>query len=52
MPKRVTMLRAMSVTLERSSAAPVERCPKTTCSAARPPRSTTILFSSSSLVMR
>ena len=52
MPKRVTMLRAMSVALAMSSAAPVERWPKTRCSAARPPMSTAILLISSSRVMR
>ena len=43
---------AMSVTFARSSAAPVETSPKTRSSAARPPSSTAILFSSSERVIR
>ena len=46
------MLRAMSVALPRSSCAPVETSPKISSSAARPPSSIAILFSSSLSVIR
>src|SRR6185437_11968202 len=45
------MARAISVALTRSSSAPVERSPNTSCSAMRPPKSTRIFPSSSPCVM-
>lgn len=47
MPKRMTIERAMSVALARSSAAPVDRWSNTSFSEARPPISTAMRFSSS-----
>ena len=51
-PKRVTIARASLVACSMSLDAPVEMTPKRTSSAARPPVSVAILFSSSSFVMR
>ncbi|MNT92759.1 hypothetical protein D3C72_2340950 [compost metagenome] len=52
MPKRVTISRAISVTLAKSSAAPVEISPNTRSSAARPASSTTMRSLSSPDVIR
>jgi hypothetical protein len=52
MPHSNTIERAISVTFSRSFAAPFVTRPKTTSSAARPARATTIRSTSSSFVWR
>ena len=52
MPYSKTIARAISVTFSRSFEAPLVTRPKTTCSAARPPRAIFITSRNSSFVCR